>query len=139
MDNIRESGVSFEDEKQMKDKIFSACKYFGNFEDPFPVWRSVKIDKLSDIERDNLLGTFWTFDKKSLTHWGFGNTTLRASCPLSAVDWTETISRFVIDHADEVDFNGEYSENEIVLEFPGQLYDVDVEKTTLVVLYCTKI
>jgi len=138
-DNGDEDGnYPFESEKQMITKILSICQYFAKFENPFPVWRSIRVDKLSDIKRDELLGNSWSFSHDSAVRfrdsiWGnSGNTILKADCPFDAVDWVETISRYIEDNTNETSFNGNnFSENEIYIEIPERLENVQVEQTML--------
>jgi len=127
----------FTSEEDAEEQITAICQKFASFENPFPVWRSINVDKLTDIQRNDLVGNSWTFDHDSAISFGSslwgdsGNTILKAECPFDAVDWVETISRYIQDNNDETKFNDDFNENEIFVETPGRLINVEVCRTTL--------
>ena len=127
----------FDNKEQCLTKVYKICYQFDQFEDPIPVWRSIRVDKLSDIKSGDIAGNSWSFDQKSAVRfaasiWGnSGNTLLKAECPFGAVDWVETISRYIQDNTDGSNFNEGFSENEIYVEHPDMLLNIEVERTTL--------
>jgi hypothetical protein len=97
---------------------------FSSLPNPIPIWRALYLKQPDMLDVKNL-GESWSIDMKSAINFGNHNNSnylLKALLPLNAVDWRETVKRYVIFSS----FASGDAEDELVVEDESAIYELEM-------------
>jgi hypothetical protein len=107
--------------------INETLEFFNSLPNPIPIYRSIKVKSIDDINFD-YLGDSWSFDKQSAINFAKnqagGNVLLIGKTNFDNVDWNNTIKNFYLFSNT---FDG-YDENEIQIIDSDEIFDIEIEK-----------
>lgn len=107
--------------------INETLDYFNSLPNPIPIFRSLKVKSVEDINFD-YLGDSWSFDKQSAINFANnqagGNVLLNAKTKFDNVDWNNTIQLY---YEFSKSYDG-YDENEINVIDSDEIFDIKIEK-----------
>jgi hypothetical protein len=126
-DNEYEDDYYFPTKEIAYEKVNEILDFFNSLENPIPIYRSIRVKSVDDINYD-YLGDSWSFDKQSAVNFAKnqagGNFLLTAKTKFDNVDWKMTIELFFI-FSDNYD---SYDENEIKIIDSDEVFDIEVTK-----------
>lgn len=114
----------FQDEEHANRTADNVIRTFNSLSNPIVAHRVIALNSITDLKHDNL-GRSWSFIKEAAL--AFGDRELNAGkrkllltgqIPHAAIDWSETLRRYLIYSVDQ------YAEYEIVVKMPDQILDV---------------
>ena len=125
-ENESEEDYYFPTEQDAYNDVNETLDFFSRLPNPIPIWRSIKVESVDDIDFD-YLGDSWSFDKESAISFAKnqagGNFLLSGLTNFSNVDWVETVRLWYL-------FSGTddgYEENEIRIIDSDKIFDVKTE------------
>lgn len=110
----------FKSKEHLMDEIEQMFYIFDNLPDPIPIYRTIKVDSVNDINLDNL-GDSWSYNKKSALNFAknhnWGNVLLSGKVKKDFVDWKQTIKSYLLFTMGQY---GNESEDEISLPYADE-------------------
>ena len=126
-DNEYEDDYYFPTKDDAYNDINETLEFFNSLPNPIPIYRSIKVKSMKDINFD-YLGDSWSFDKQSAINFAKnqagGNILLIAKTKFDNVDWNNTVKLW---YQFSWKFDG-YDENEINTIDSDEIFDVKTEK-----------
>ena len=126
-ENEYEEDYYFETKEDAYNDVNKTLHFFNNLPNPIPIYRSIKVKSMLDINFDNL-GDSWSFDKQSAVNFAKnqagGNVLLIAKTKFDNVDWNNTLKLwYQFSRTDDG-----YDENEINIIDSDKIFDIEKEK-----------
>jgi len=115
----------FSTKRKFIDFAYDIIDLFDSFPEEFPIYRSIKVKSIEDIDMD-YLGESWSFDLESARNFGFqngSNIILSAIINSNNVNWEESLKRYLIFSPGDFD-----DENEIVVNNTNKLKNITINK-----------
>lgn len=126
-ENEYEDEYYFESKNDAFADVNQTLDIFNSLPDPIPIYRTIKVKSINDIDLDNL-GESWSFDKDSAINFanneGRGNYLLIAKTNFNNVDWEKTIELYYQFSKG----NDSYDENEIYVMDNDNIFDLEIQK-----------
>jgi len=125
-EDIEEGDFYFQSKENFEEYANNVIKIFDSFPEEFPVYRSISVKSVDDINMDDL-GESWSFDLQSAKEFGYhngSNIILSAIVTSDNVDWYESMHlylRFTTGEDSE-------DENEIVVIDTDKLKNLTISK-----------
>ena len=110
--------------------INETLEFFNTLPNPIPIYRSIKVKSMGDINYD-WLGDSWSFDKQSAINFAKnqagGNVLLIGKTKFDNVDWNNTVKLW---YQFSRTYDG-YDENEINIIDSDEIFDIKTEEVKI--------
>lgn len=104
-------------------------QFFESMPEPIPVYRTVKVKDISEVDLENP-GESWSYDKESALNFARnqagGNVLLSGFIKAEHVNWKSTLKAY-FEFSEGFD---SYDENEITADYDGNVFNIKAEYIT---------
>ena len=126
-ENEYENDYYFPTMQDAYNDVNETLEFFNTLPNPIPIYRSIKVKSMDDINYD-WLGDSWSFDKKSAINFAKnqadGNVLLIGKTKFDNVAWNNTVKLWYLFSRT---YDG-YDENEINIIDSDKIFDIKTEK-----------